>query len=217
MDTTWEPDSPTGARFHGFPSTWEPDSPTFSKKDTPFSDYLDRRQESRELHCAGLCRNMTHDPELSASGCENATQIGKHFAEEPLVTFDMVVSSPYRRCIETAVLICKELHVPLAVDSRLGEIQSAAVMGDMCEDNEHLRQSLVENVAFAKACGVELIGMEDLCGTAVAPDDLPAYPENLPKAFKRYVNAFELFVSSGKSILCVTHGMALVSIKEANE
>jgi broad specificity phosphatase PhoE len=185
VDATWEPDSPISEKtFHG----------------------------KQEMHSAGECGRWTFDPELSSSGFANAAQLAKNFAEEPLVKFDIVVSSPYRRCIETAVLLCKELQVPIAIDPRLGEIQNASVMGDMSENAEHLHQSLVENVEYVKACGVELIGMEDFCGTALASDDLPAYPESLPKAFKRYVNTFERCVSGGKSILCVTHGMALVSI-----
>jgi broad specificity phosphatase PhoE len=154
-----------------------------------------------------------HDPTLSATGRAHATKVGRNLAKEPLVKFDAVVSSPYRRCIETAVLICKKLGVPLAIDPQMGEVQNASVMGyslSSCENAEGLFRPISENVAYAKGHSVAVIGIEDLCGPA--SDELPAWPEVLPRAFRRYANAFEHLVSSGKSIFCVTHAYALLSI-----
>lgn len=153
----------------------------------------------------------SYDPALSASGRAHATQIGKNLAGETLFKFDAVVSSPYRRCMETAFRICTELQVPLAIDGRLGEIQNASVMGDRLTDFGAFHRSAAENIEFAKAHGVEVIGIEEICGITPS-DDLPAWPESVQKGFKRYTKAFELFVNSGKSILCVTHGMGLVSV-----
>jgi hypothetical protein len=112
--------------------------------------------------------------------------------------------------METAILLCKTLQVPLAIDPRFGEIQHPSVLG--VNTFEHLHRSDVENTEFAKANGVEVIGLEGIHGKTAAPDELPAWPESLPKAFRRYAKAFENLVSSGKSIACVTHGLALLSI-----
>jgi broad specificity phosphatase PhoE len=151
---------------------------------------------------------------LSASGRAHATQIGKNLAEiaeKKLFKFDAVVSSPYRRCMETAVRVCTELQVPLAIDERIGEIQNDTMMGERLSDFGTFHRSALDNIEFAKANGVEVIGIEEICGITPT-DDIPAWPESVQKGFKRYTKAFELFVSSGKSILCVTHGMGLVSV-----
>jgi broad specificity phosphatase PhoE len=154
------------------------------------------------------------DPDLSDSGRVHATEIGTSLGEDRRFRFDIVVSSPYRRCIETAVLLCKKLQVPLGIDRRFGEVQHPSVLGVnmSCEGLQPLHRSDVENIEFAKANGVEVIGLEDFYGKTAAPDELPAWPESFPKAFRRYAKAFELLVSSGKSIACVTHGLALLSI-----
>jgi broad specificity phosphatase PhoE len=126
--------------------------------------------------------------------------------------FDVVVSSPYRRCMETAVRICQELQVPLAIDERIGEVQNTSVMGEtLHEEVERFHRSIADNTKFAETHGVEVISIEDICGTT-SSNDLPRWQESVQKAFTRYAKAFEIFASSGKSILCVTHGMGLVSI-----
>ena len=39
-----------------------------------------------------------------------------------VLRFDAVVSSPFRRCVETAVMLCRELSVPLVIEPLLGEV-----------------------------------------------------------------------------------------------
>lgn len=44
-----------------------------------------------------------------------------------LLDFDVVISSPFRRCLQTAAIVAKELSVPqIVIDNRLGEFLLAA-------------------------------------------------------------------------------------------
>jgi len=83
------------------------------------------------------------DPPLSAAGLAEASAMGhrmKKFAEENGQSFHFVVSSPYYRCVQTAVEIIKILGTgtELLLDASLGEVYNQDTMG-VFEPSEPVR------------------------------------------------------------------------------
>jgi hypothetical protein len=74
------------------------------------------------------------DPPLSDAGLEAAVDMGQHLRRASAAqgsAVHVVVSSPYFRCLQTAVEVCKALGpgARLLVDRSLGEIYGPSVMG----------------------------------------------------------------------------------------
>jgi len=67
------------------------------------------------------------DPPLSDEGSATAQQLAgdvSDYYQERCSRLDVVLTSPYLRCIQTAVAICDKLgpNVRLVIDNSLGEI-----------------------------------------------------------------------------------------------
>eukprot|EP00438_Fugacium_kawagutii_P002534 Skav207750 [mRNA] locus=scaffold181:71271:72819:- [translate_table: standard] len=61
-------------------------------------------------------------------------------ADEKDSAFHVVVCSPYSRCVQTAVKICKRLgpNVKMLIDLSLGEVYGPSVMGEARRSEETL-------------------------------------------------------------------------------
>lgn len=99
-----------------------------------------------------------HDPPLSEGGVAKAAEMGrrlKRFAEEHGEDFDFVVSSPYYRCVQTAVEIVKALGcgARLVLDETLGELYGPDIMGAVEPSRSPVR-SVDAAMALCEANGV---------------------------------------------------------------
>jgi len=144
------------------------------------------------------------DPPLSDVGLETAFEIGKRLAQSAAElgsTIHVVVSSPYCRCTQTALLICKALGpgVRLLVDRSLGEVYGPSVMGPT-KPTCPVR-SIDQTIQFGKFkginCPVRVIGT------------WPTWPEQLKTAQRRYSLRFLSFlqrsITARRNFVLVTH------------
>jgi len=121
--------------------------------------------------------------------------------------FSIVVSSPYARCIGTAVKICQKLDKPLCIDAELGEVFGPCYFGDWSKPGPIRRkidgvlQFIPEDVKLAE---MDIIG------------DPPEWPETLEEGRIRLASRVEEYASRavrmrGVSIVLVTHGDCVAS------
>lgn len=145
------------------------------------------------------------DPPLSQHGLVQARQVGEYLAglaAEDGETFHVVVSSPYKRCVQTAVEICKTLgdHVPLLLDNELGEIYGPSIMGENRPQRtirpwQHTQSYCAQN-------GVNL--------RPNAVGHHPIWPETVGAARERFVQRYLKYLHRGltarRNFIIVTHG-----------
>ncbi|CAE8641925.1 unnamed protein product [Polarella glacialis] len=152
-------------------------------------------------------KQWPHDPPLSDVGLRAAEALGLKLRSErrgqgaEVDVHVVVVSSPYFRCIQTAVLICRELgpEIKLIIDQSLGEIFGPSVMGE-AEPASPLRP-LQETVAFCDERGVKLESRR-LLGS------WPEWPESLRSGRSRMANRFLEYFRRGQM---TNHNFILVS------
>eukprot|EP00747_Dinoflagellata_sp_TGD_P116528 gnl/TRDRNA2_/TRDRNA2_172401_c0_seq3.p1 gnl/TRDRNA2_/TRDRNA2_172401_c0~~gnl/TRDRNA2_/TRDRNA2_172401_c0_seq3.p1 ORF type:complete len:511 (+),score=44.92 gnl/TRDRNA2_/TRDRNA2_172401_c0_seq3:59-1591(+) len=134
------------------------------------------------------------DCPLSDAGRQEAQILGSKlhdFSEAQGAPFHVVVCSPYYRCIQTAVEICKRLgdDCRLIVDREIGEVFGPAVLGPN-HPRHHLRLRET-GFDYCKQNGVNCqrkpLGQQ------------PTWPEDLQDARRRYVNRFLHFL--GRSVM----------------
>eukprot|EP00747_Dinoflagellata_sp_TGD_P116529 gnl/TRDRNA2_/TRDRNA2_172401_c0_seq4.p1 gnl/TRDRNA2_/TRDRNA2_172401_c0~~gnl/TRDRNA2_/TRDRNA2_172401_c0_seq4.p1 ORF type:complete len:483 (+),score=47.68 gnl/TRDRNA2_/TRDRNA2_172401_c0_seq4:51-1499(+) len=139
-------------------------------------------------------RKWPLDAPLSDSGVQQAEDLGnklRDFADSNGTSFHVVVTSPYYRCIQTAVEICKRIgsDCRMIVDRNLGEVYGPAKMGPT-EPRNHLRPRQMR-MACCSQRGFEYqlhhVGQQ------------PTWPEDLQDARRRYVNRFLHFL--GRSVM----------------
>jgi len=153
-------------------------------------------------------QSWPHDPPLSNYGLEDASRAAAELVgsiEPGYAKFQVVVSSPYFRCVQTAVAMCQAVGpgVVLLLDAELGEIYGPDVMGD---EEPARRTRPIEHIRrYCKSCGVilRLSPEEKMLGK------LPTWPENLGRARARFVGRFLRYLKrsnqSKRSFVLVTH------------
>mmetsp|Transcript_31388 Transcript_31388/g.56869 ORF Transcript_31388/g.56869 Transcript_31388/m.56869 type:complete len:444 (-) Transcript_31388:121-1452(-) len=149
------------------------------------------------------------DPALTASGEQSVAITGRQLVNlvEPVGHFHVVVSSPYMRCIQTAVQLCLCIgpQVRLLVDNELGEIYGPAIMGD--EEPMEVRRPDEEIEAYCNHYGVQISSRK--LGVH------PVWPENIPNARNRFVRRFLQYLHRARvtrrNFVLVTHGDAVAS------
>ncbi|CAE7611001.1 unnamed protein product [Symbiodinium pilosum] len=157
------------------------------------------------------CRRFPLDPPLSDAGHEQAEILGvniQQFAERKGTDFHVVVCSPYSRCVQTAVKICKHLgpQVKMLIDQSLGEIYGPSVMGE-AQPRDHMR-------AFTVA--VDYCREHDISVVTRAVGQKPVWPESLQDARRRFALRFLQYLQRGavakRNFLIVTHGDCIGSV-----
>lgn len=126
---------------------------------------------------------------------------------------DLVVSSPYHRCVQTALVIARVFRAELAIDAELGEVYGPRTMGGD-DANPPKRRSIEEVLEFvqSKADGVVLHKEgNSLEFLGVAPD----WPETLEEARIRFVCRIETYIERStrlrRNFILVTHGDAVAA------
>mmetsp|Transcript_110880 Transcript_110880/g.357954 ORF Transcript_110880/g.357954 Transcript_110880/m.357954 type:complete len:869 (+) Transcript_110880:83-2689(+) len=150
-------------------------------------------------------RNWPVDPPLSDAGMEAAGAIGQNLqalATGSATSIHVVVTSPYFRCVQTAVEICRVLGrgARLMVDWSLGEVFGPSVLGET-EPSQPVRPA-EETQAFCRSRGVKCISK--------TVGQWPRWPEDLGSARQRYASRFLTYLQRGamarRNFLLVTHG-----------
>jgi len=121
--------------------------------------------------------------------------------------FSMVVSSPYARCIGTAVKICQKLGKPLCIDAELGEVFGPCCFGKWSKPGPVRRK--IDGVLQFIPEDVKLVET-DFIGNP------PEWPETLEEGRIRLASRVEEYASravrlGGISIVLVTHGDCVAS------
>eukprot|EP00928_Gymnodinium_smaydae_P026588 TRINITY_DN20829_c0_g3_i1.p1 TRINITY_DN20829_c0_g3~~TRINITY_DN20829_c0_g3_i1.p1 ORF type:complete len:665 (+),score=108.14 TRINITY_DN20829_c0_g3_i1:68-2062(+) len=144
------------------------------------------------------------DPPLSDVGIEQATAIGAETAQlarDSDTEIHVIISSPYFRCVQTAVEICRELggRVKLIVDNSIGEIFGPSIMGS--DRPAAPVRPFKDAIDYCSSHGVKLYG--SAIGT------MPAWPEDLKAARRRYANCFLKYLhrssKTKRNFILVTH------------
>jgi len=164
-------------------------------------------------------RSWPHDPPLSENGLEDASRTAAELVgsiESGYGSFQVVVSSPYFRCVQTAVAVCQAIGpgVVLLLDIELGEIYGPDVMG---EDKPVATTRPIEHIErYCRDCGVTLKlrrGREKLLGSS------PTWPETMPQARFRFVGRFLRYLRRSevtqRSFVIVTHAEGVATALSA--
>mmetsp|Transcript_75503 Transcript_75503/g.221389 ORF Transcript_75503/g.221389 Transcript_75503/m.221389 type:complete len:391 (-) Transcript_75503:126-1298(-) len=142
------------------------------------------------------------DPPLSDEGLATAQQLAydmSDYYQERCSRLDVVVTSPYLRCIQTAVAVCDKLgpNVRLVIDNSLGEIYGPSVMGaaePVCATRplQLLRPHLRQRTSLSKVVG-----------------EWPVWPEDSRAAHQRFAGRFLWYLrwacKARRNFLLVTH------------
>lgn len=145
------------------------------------------------------------DPPLSQHGLVQARETGEYLAglaADDGEAFHIVVSSPYKRCVQTAVEICKKLgdHVPLLLDKELGEIYGPTIMGE--DQPQRTIRPWQHAQLYCAQNGVHLRP------NVVGHD--PVWPETVGTARERFVRRYLKYLhrslTARRNFIIVTHG-----------
>jgi len=155
------------------------------------------------------------DSPLTVEGRESARAAGALLQEKhPMgaAAFDIIVSSPYLRCAQSASEIARVLNIPIVFDRELGEVCGEAFRdaegkhhrspGELAELLEHD----FPDVEFAMngRGGLQMLGRD------------PSFPETLVEAMKRFAFKAQTIIRAAgtqlRSVIIVTHGDAVASI-----
>eukprot|EP00928_Gymnodinium_smaydae_P087479 TRINITY_DN7173_c0_g1_i1.p1 TRINITY_DN7173_c0_g1~~TRINITY_DN7173_c0_g1_i1.p1 ORF type:complete len:449 (-),score=54.87 TRINITY_DN7173_c0_g1_i1:54-1400(-) len=146
------------------------------------------------------------DPPLSDEGVSNAHEVAADilaYAQKHDSQFHVIVSSPYCRCLQTALAIREALGTTtrLLVDASLGEIYGPTVMTDPQGGSVVRFQGHQEELP--KATKIALPERVGIVG------EWPKWPETLQAARKRYSDRFLTYLKRGshtkRNFLLVTH------------
>eukprot|EP00929_Paragymnodinium_shiwhaense_P065606 TRINITY_DN32867_c0_g1_i2.p1 TRINITY_DN32867_c0_g1~~TRINITY_DN32867_c0_g1_i2.p1 ORF type:complete len:495 (+),score=82.62 TRINITY_DN32867_c0_g1_i2:56-1540(+) len=145
------------------------------------------------------------DPPLSDGGFESARTVGEKcqmLANDHGSRFHVVVTSPYCRCVQTAVEICATMgnDVRLLIDYSLGEVYGPSVLGQV--EPTGLLRPASKLAAYLESRGVSRRKVPVVGET-------PRWPESLKAARTRYASRFLKYlnrsVKARKNFLLVTH------------
>lgn len=159
------------------------------------------------------------DPPLSAKGKTQAAEAAGKLAG---LTVDYVISSPFKRCLQTSAGIVRNLPgLPQGhwlVDWQLAEVHEPRVLFGMRNDVRGLandsdpeawmwggKRTETALERFAREdCRVQALPMQPV----LRPTTKPVYPEDLEEGLARYSSALQEIAHSfaGHTVLVVTHG-----------
>eukprot|EP00438_Fugacium_kawagutii_P014231 Skav210340 [mRNA] locus=scaffold4443:124645:127711:- [translate_table: standard] len=150
------------------------------------------------------------DPPLSDSGRAEANDVAERIAKfvesKPGSEIQVVVTSPYLRCVETAAAICTSLgsRTRLMVDLGLGEVYGPEIFGE--EPGRIVRSSQEEHLktmAPKSPIPVSTVGV------------WPNWPETLGMARRRFAERLLVYISRGakarRNFLLISHADCVAS------
>ncbi|CAK9046151.1 unnamed protein product [Durusdinium trenchii] len=160
-----------------------------------------------EWGCSEDAERFPHDPPLTPNGFQQAELAAKELLKEGLA-FDVVITSPYLRCIQTALVVCETFKSDLLLDYALSEVYGAPVF-EHPPKQERPWESLM---SCLQASDASAFGGLDLSRIKAARlmGQRPQWPETMPKARMRYAKRFLDYLRrarhTNRSCLLVSHG-----------
>eukprot|EP00419_Tripos_fusus_P062655 CAMPEP_0172929710 /NCGR_PEP_ID=MMETSP1075-20121228/218615_1 /TAXON_ID=2916 /ORGANISM="Ceratium fusus, Strain PA161109" /LENGTH=364 /DNA_ID=CAMNT_0013791011 /DNA_START=370 /DNA_END=1465 /DNA_ORIENTATION=+ len=129
--------------------------------------------------------------------------VAREMAHQSSGNFSYVVSSPYVRCVETAVEVCRALQLPMCIDRQLGEVFGPACFGEWSATGPLRRNA--EDVAACVPPDLRRLSPIDCIGQE------PTWPESIEDARLRMVARVEQYAEwaarlEGVNFVLVTHG-----------
>jgi broad specificity phosphatase PhoE len=154
-----------------------------------------QRQDSVDPEWEAVA-DRVHDPPLTELGRWAAWRVGRRFAEAG-TPFDAVYASPFRRTVETADEVCRELETTFELEPGLGEYHNPEWFD---RDPETLpAEDLRERF------GTLRLGRD--------PHVVPAFPESHDEAIGRIATAArQLADGTEGSVLLVGHGITVAGV-----
>eukprot|EP00931_Biecheleriopsis_adriatica_P100843 TRINITY_DN76084_c0_g1_i1.p1 TRINITY_DN76084_c0_g1~~TRINITY_DN76084_c0_g1_i1.p1 ORF type:complete len:425 (-),score=57.16 TRINITY_DN76084_c0_g1_i1:64-1338(-) len=147
------------------------------------------------------------DPPITAAGIRDARSIARRLAES--APTDCIKTSPYLRCIQTALVMAEELDACVEIDHRLAEVMNREACGDMDLDKTPWRPRADLLSALED---VDLVGyryQSSRLRVSHARGKPPSWPESYLSACVRYaarfVSCLHHSAQAGKSCILVSH------------
>ena len=142
-------------------------------------------------------KQWPYDPPLSDAGLAASEQLGVklHRAVCELgAELNVVITSPYLRCVQTAACICKAFgkRTKLLIDNSLGEIYGPCIMQD--EEPASPVRPLQQSADFCHSQGVTTLEVRKILGK------WPVWPETLKGARQRFAARFVDYVKRGYAV-----------------
>ncbi|CAK9017743.1 Putative E3 ubiquitin-protein ligase HERC1 [Durusdinium trenchii] len=167
------------------------------------------------------------DPPLSDAGRAEAKEVGKRIAQfieaKPGSDIQVVVTSPYLRCIETAAAICLRLgsQTRLMVDLGLGEVYGPEIFGEEPQRTIRSSQEVEEHLkSFADSPDPTAPLRASPSGVTFRPPIStvgvwPTWPETLAMGRRRFAERLLVYISRGakarRNFLLVSHADCVAS------
>jgi broad specificity phosphatase PhoE len=131
--------------------------------------------------------------------------------------FDLIIASPYLRCVQTAAEIARVHRLPILFDTELGEIFDEYYM-PKADGKEQVRSAEWLTAYMKKSyADVEVITADGSRGSEVNIfGKHPEWPENVDMAKIRYLQRFEDIckIAQGASVLFVFHADGVVALMQ---
>lgn len=138
------------------------------------------------------------DPPITAKGGQQAQQVALELCSAG--GFHRVVSSPYLRCVQTALVIAERLDLPVELDHELGEIYGPTIFGHN-QGEEPVARPWRSPEELMRALG-DLLGPDHPSLARICPDNLtgrmPQWPEAPSAARCRCASSFRRYVQQAR-------------------
>eukprot|EP00811_Abedinium_folium_P030013 NODE_4773_length_1849_cov_13.985482.p1 GENE.NODE_4773_length_1849_cov_13.985482~~NODE_4773_length_1849_cov_13.985482.p1 ORF type:complete len:545 (+),score=51.36 NODE_4773_length_1849_cov_13.985482:85-1635(+) len=152
--------------------------------------------------------NWPYDPPLTDTGTAQAKLLASRLlraCEASQTTLNIVVSSPYKRCVRTALLICQQLpSAMLVIDRSIGEVYGPAALSNNGE-REPLRVTRPQQQVLEECSAVS--------HASRYVGRWPVWPESRQAAKARYTAAFLSYVDQAmrrcRNFVFVTHSVCV--------
>lgn len=160
-------------------------------------------------------KSFPKDPPLTAHGIQQARHLGQTLRETGK-PFNLIVSSPYYRCAQTACCIAEELQIPIHFDQDLGEVFDELSVGDRKGKIEPPFRPPKQLLSKLQAEFRDIEYRRDEDGALKVSGQLPQFPESFDAAGNRFafvvMKLIQQAVANLASIVIVSHGDALAKV-----
>jgi len=146
-----------------------------------------------------------YDPPLTERGHKQARLTGmKLLSESTNISF--IFSSPFQRCISTALEISQIIQVPVLIEDGLSEVLTRSVVSSQPALLWHKKKDFLNSIRVNS----ELL---DTNGFHTSVHSMPRFPEEWPGYKSRYKNTLNSILQApqyqGKNMVFVTHGLGV--------
>lgn len=149
------------------------------------------------------------DPPITKFGRACTRQLAAGLTRKASCSFRLIITSPYLRCVQTALELADHMGAELLLDAELGEVYGPHLFGEEPRRGCPWRSwpRLLEALEGAGYSTARLPKDSRVCGTP------PVWPESLSDARVRYANCFLAYLRrarrANQNFVLVTHGYGL--------